>query len=145
MSTHVRRRIGGLALVGGAVALRPGTAANRAVHHGIRATGRRLRYVGGQLRGAAYRLSGGHPDPHVSDDVLADRIRSSLGTLEKRLDLPHIHVMVEDHVALLHGDVATDADVHELVSAVRRISGVSRVDSRLHVGLTPGDTRPSEG
>lgn len=145
MSSRMRRWIGGLALVGGIVALRPGTAAHKAARRGLRATGRRMRYAGGQLRGTAYRLSGGHPDPHVTDDVLADRIRSSLGTLEKRLDLPRIHVTVENHVAVLHGEVASEADVEELVAAAGRVSGVAGVDSHLHVGLTRGDTRPSEG
>ena len=145
MTAHVGRRIGGLALVGGAVALRPGTAANKAARHGMEVAGRKVRYMGGQLKGTAYRLSGGHPNPDVSDDVLADRIRSSLGTLEKKLDIPRIHVMVQNHVALLHGDVATNADVEEIVSAVALMSGVAAVESYLHVGLVPSDTRPSEG
>lgn len=145
MSTRRRRVIGGLAVAGGALAVRPGTAANKALRHGLRATGKRVRYACGLMRGTAYRLSGGHPDPNVTDDVLADRIRSTLGTLEKRLDLPRIHVTVQDHVALLHGDVAGETDVEELVAAVWRIPGVARVESHLHVGLIPSDTRPSEG
>lgn len=145
MSSRSRRWTAPLALAGGAVALRPGTAANHTVRRGLRAAGRTMRHVAGQLKGTAYRLSGGHPDPRVSDDVLADRIRSSLGPIEKRLDLPRIHVMVEKHVALLHGDVATPADADELVAAVERVPGVAGVESRLHVGLIPGDTRPSEG
>lgn len=145
MSSRSRRWTTPLALAGGAVALRPGTAVNKAAHRGVRAAGRTMRHLGGQLKGTAYRLSGGHPDPRVSDDVLADRIRSSLGPIEKRLDLPRIHVMVEKHVALLHGDVATTDDAEELVAAVERVPGVAGVESRLHVGLLPGDTRPSEG
>jgi hypothetical protein len=86
-----------------------------------------------------------HPDPEVIDNVLADRIRSSIGALEKRLDLPHIHVMVDDHVALLHGEVASDADVDELMEAVAAVSGVVGVESYLHLGLTGGDNRPSAG
>jgi osmotically-inducible protein OsmY len=81
----------------------------------------------------------------VSDDVLADRIRSSIGGLEKRLDIPHIHVMVEDHVAILHGEVTADSDVRTLEHAIVRVSGVRGVESQLHVGLASGDTRPSEG
>lgn len=145
MSTRLRRGIGGLALVGGVVAFRPGTAASRAARHSLRVAGRRVRYAGGKLRGTAYRLSGGHPDPNVTDGVLADRVRSMLGPIEKRLDLPRIHVTVENHVAVLHGEVASEADVEELVAAAGRISGVAGVDSHLHVGLTRGDTRPSEG
>ena len=145
MSAHSRRWMAPLALAGGAVALRPGTSVNKALRQWVRAAGRTLRHLSGRLRGTAYRLSGGHPDPRVPDDVLADRIRSSLGPIEKRLDLPRIHVMVEKHVVLLHGDVATTADADELVAAVERVPGVAGVESRLHVGLLPGDTRPSEG
>ena len=77
--------------------------------------------------------------------VLADRIRSTLGPLEKRLDLPHIHVMVHDHIALLHGDVGSYREVDEIDTAVAAVSGVAGVDSWLHVGLIAGDTRPSTG
>ena len=52
-----------------------------------------------------YRLQQRHPDPNVDAVTLADRIRSTIGPLERVLDLPHVHVMVEGHVALLHGDV----------------------------------------
>jgi uncharacterized protein (DUF2267 family) len=93
----------------------------------------------------AYRLSGGQPDPTVSDDVLADRIRSTLGPLEKRFDVPRIHVMVEDHVALLHGEVPSVSDRAAVEWAVVQVSGVRGLESYLHVGLLPGDTRPSEG
>lgn len=108
-------------------------------------TGRRLRYTAGRLRGATYRLGGRHPDPDVDDRVLADRIRSELGGLEKRRDLPHVHVMVEKHVALLHGDVPTRADADAVEKAVGATSGVTAVKSHLHIGLLKGDTRPSQG
>lgn len=145
MSSRSRRWMAALGLVGGAAALRPGTAVNKALRAQARRASRAVRHLAGQLRGTLYRLSGGHPDPRVPDDVLADRIRSSLGPIEKRLDLPRIHVMVEKHVALLHGDVATADDADELVACVERVPGVAGVESYLHVGLIPGDTRPSEG
>ncbi len=145
MTARARRRSGGLAVVGGAVLLRPGTGAHKAVGRGLHILTRRMRYLGGRLQGATYRLLGRRPDPDVADDVLADRIRSSLGPLERRLDLPRIHVMVEDHIALLHGETATDADLDQLVAAVEGVSGVAGVESYLHVGLISGDTRPSLG
>jgi uncharacterized protein (DUF2267 family) len=113
---------------------------DHAVELAARARGR-----SGRMQGLAYRLSGRRPDPHVDHNVLADRIRSTLGPLEARLDLPHIHVLVEDHVALLHGDVATDAEADQIEAAVAAVSGVEGVESYLHVGLMPSDTRPSEG
>lgn len=105
----------------------------------------RARSRRGRLQGVAYRLSGRRPDPDVDHNVLADRIRSTLGPLEARLDLPHVHVLVEDHVALLHGDVATEAQADEIEAAVAAVSGVEGVESYLHIGLLPSDTRPSEG
>lgn len=99
----------------------------------------------GRWQGFRYRLLGHHPDPDVDDLTLADRIRSTIGPEEKRLDLPHIHVMVEDHVALLHGEVAHHHEAASLERAVRRVSGVRGVESYLHVGLLRSDMRPSEG
>jgi uncharacterized protein (DUF2267 family) len=145
MRTAVRRAAGVLAVAGVAVLLRHGTRANRLVRQGCDEAGRQLRYLRGHLRGASYRLRGQRPDPEVIDNVLADRIRSSLGPLEKRLDLPHVHVMVDDHIALLHGEVTSEADVDELMQAVAAVSGVVGVESYLHVGLTGGDSRPSAG
>ncbi|MST33918.1 BON domain-containing protein, partial [Acidimicrobiaceae bacterium USS-CC1] len=143
MRTAARRTAEGLVVAGGVVLLRPGTRANKVVCRSVDEAGRRLRYAGGRLQGLSYRLGGRHPDPHVGDNVLADRIRSSVGGLEKRLDLPHVHVTVERGVAVLHGEVGSAEDARQLERAVEAVSGVAGVESYLHVGLGAGDTRPS--
>lgn len=99
----------------------------------------------GRLQGLRYRFSGAVPDPDVDDRTLADRIRSSLGPLEKRLDVPHVHVFVEGHLAILHGEVGDESDAEGIEEAVLNVSGVYGLESYLHVGLVAGDTRPSEG
>lgn len=106
---------------------------------------RDVRYVAASAPGIAYRLAGRHPNPDVGDDVLADRIRSSLGPLEKRLDVPRVHVMVEDHVALVHGDVPNEEAAAAIEHAIMHVSGVKGVESHLHAGFVVGDTRPSQG
>lgn len=146
MGSPVRRSVGVLAgAIGGAVLLRPGTHANRVLRLGIDRFRRRLEDLDGRLRGLSYRVSGRRPAADVPDQVLADRIRSVLGPVEKRLDIPHIHVMVERHIALLHGDVASAAQAAELQRVVAGVSGVHAVESHLHIGLITGDTRPSAG
>lgn len=135
----------GLLVIGGGLALRRVITKSRGDRRRAGALGRRLRYRSGQLRGASYRLHGGHPDETVSGETLADRVRSSLGPLEKRLDLPRIHVMAEDHVVLLHGEVSSLAEAEEIERATATISGVRGVESYLHVGLVRGDIRPSAG
>jgi uncharacterized protein (DUF2267 family) len=92
-----------------------------------------------------YRLRTGQPDPNVDPLTLADRVRSTIGPLERVLDVPHVHVMVEGHVALLHGEVASADDAAALERAVRRVAGIRGVESRLRVGLLRSDTRPSVG
>ena len=88
-----------------------------------------------RVRPASCTGSAGHtPDPNVSDDILADRIRSSIGPLEKRLDLPHVHVMVEDKVVILHGDVPATADPRSIEHAIMGVSGVRGIESHLHAG-----------
>jgi hypothetical protein len=104
---------------------------------------RYLRRNAGLLRGLGYRLLRRHPDTDVDDRTLADRVRSTLGPLEKRLDIPHVHVMVVDHVVSLHGDVATTSDAEQLEQAAAAVSGVRGVESKLHVGLLKSDARPS--
>jgi hypothetical protein len=97
------------------------------------------------LAGLGYRLRGHHPDEAVSDLVLADRVRSEIGPLIRTLDLPHVHVMVHDHIVTLHGDTATQEEAAKIGEAVSDVSGVRGVRSHLHVGLLASDTRPSIG
>lgn len=106
---------------------------------------RRARFALGRWEGLMYRLQGRQPRELVADDVLADRIRSAIGPLEKRLDVPHLNVTVEGRVALLHGVVGTDDDAAAIERAVSDIAGVRGVVSHLHTGLAPGDSRPSAG
>jgi uncharacterized protein (DUF2267 family) len=106
---------------------------------------RDLRYAAASTPGIRYRLSGRHPDPHVSDDILADRIRSALGPLEHRLDVPRVHVIVDDHIAILHGEIPDERSATAVERAVLQVVGVRGIESHLHLGLTGGDTRPSEG
>jgi uncharacterized protein (DUF2267 family) len=145
MRTVTRYAIAGSAVMGAVAVLWPGTTLHAAARRRVSMAARRGRHLRGRLHGAIYRLESRRPDPNVSDLVLTDRIRSSLGPLEKRLDVPHLHVMVEDHVALLHGAVPTKADAEQLEHAVEAISGVEGVESYLHVGLGASDTRPSAG
>jgi uncharacterized protein (DUF2267 family) len=84
------------------------------------------------------------PDGEREHDV-ADHVRTALGPLLKDLDLPRIHVMAEGHRVLLHGDVASAADAIVIEDSVLSMPSVDSVESHLHVGLIPGDTRPSEG
>lgn len=144
------RRLIGLGMlaagvVGTIATTSPDTRAGRVARRWTNRLARDVRYAAASAPGLAYRLAGRRPDPDVADDVLADRIRSSLGPLERRLDVPRVHVTVEDHVAILHGEVDTLAAAAAIEWAVLRVSGVRGYESHLHVGLVPGDTRPSRG
>jgi uncharacterized protein (DUF2267 family) len=118
-------------------------------HHTVRVRwhrlGRTMRHQAGSWRGVAYRWAGRHPSDDLDDLTLGDRVRSTIGPLEKALDLPHVHVMVEKGVVLVHGEVGTDDDRQAIERAVSSIAGVQGVESYLHLGLLPGDTRPSAG
>src|SRR5581483_2456438 len=117
----------------------------RAHHRWEHQVTRPLRQARGWCRHAAYVVQGGHLDPHVPDLVLADRLRSRLGPLEKRLDIPRVHVTVVDHHVLLHGCVGTAEEAAIVGLAVQAEPGVASVTNRLHVGLGDADERPSEG
>ncbi|HKH87344.1 MAG TPA: DUF2267 domain-containing protein [Acidimicrobiales bacterium] len=85
------------------------------------------------------------PDSDVDDRTLADRVRSTLGPLEKRLDVPRVHVQVVDKVAALHGDVTDDQVARRLEAAAAAVPGVRAVATQLHPGLLASDTKPSQG
>ncbi len=108
-------------------------------------TSARLQHLRGRIRGEMYRLSGDHPDPEVADDILADRIRTRLGPVTRKLDVPHVHVTVSDHIVRLHGDVATARDAYRIEETVLDTAGVRGIVSMLHEGLLRSDSRPSEG
>lgn len=120
-------------------------AGRRWSHRMAREVRRAAYYHAGRLRGLRYEMQGGEPDPAATDQTLADRVRSTIGPLEHRLDVPRVHVMARGHDVMLHGDVDSDEHARLIEEAVRAISGVHHVDSHLHVGFAPGDTRPSEG
>ena len=140
-----KRLLQGTALVAGVVGTLAAIAPDSAAGRLARRLTRDVRYAVASAPGILYRLAGRKPDPDVADDVLADRIRSMLGPLEHRLDVPRVHVMVDHHVAILHGEIADERSACRIENAVLDISGVSGVESHLHVGLERGDTRPSEG
>jgi uncharacterized protein (DUF2267 family) len=122
-----------------------GTPLGRVVRHASDLLARRVRYAQGRLEGVRYRLAGRVPDARVTDDVLTNRIRSGLGGLEKRLDMPRVHVVVDDHFVALHGDVGSVADAEAVERWVRHTPGVRGVESYLHIGLSAGSSRPSAG
>jgi hypothetical protein len=132
-------------VIGGVAAWAPDSTIARAAKRLADRLARDVRYTVARGPGIAYRLAGRRPDPDVSDDVLADRIRSRLGPLEKHLDVPRVHVMVEDHVAIIHGEVPDKREAHAMEHAIMRTSGVTGVESHLHAALAAGDTRPSQG
>lgn len=109
----------------------------------LRGVDRRRRRLAGMARRIRHDLAARRPE--APDPVLAARVRSMLGPLEKRLDVPRVKVMVERGRVLLHGAVATPDDEVALIRAAMDVPGIRAVDSRLHVGLGAGDGRPSAG
>lgn len=140
-------QVAGLAAgtIGAVAATSPGNPVGRSARRLADRLTRDLRYAAATTPGLVYRLAGRHPDPEVADGVIADRVRAALGPMERRLDLPRIDVRVEDHIACLEGNVARERDAYALERAALAVSGVRGVESHLHPGLGPGDTRPSTG
>jgi osmotically-inducible protein OsmY len=104
---------------------------------------RLARYESGRLEGLRYHLAGRSPDPTVTDALLADRVRSSLGPLEHRLEIPRVHVTACGHDVMLHGEVDSPWHADEVGEAVSKMPGVARVESRLRVGPLRAENRPA--
>jgi hypothetical protein len=84
-----------------------------------------------QARGLAYRGMRRHPSTTVDDSVLADRIRSTIGPLEKQLHNSRINVTVENGIAILHGDIDSREAATRIEEAVRGVAGVRDIRSHL--------------
>ena len=84
-----------------------------------------------QARGLAYRAMRRHPSSTVDDSVLADRIRSTIGPLEKQLHNSRINVTVENGIAILHGDIESREAATRIEEAVRGVAGVRDIRSHL--------------
>jgi osmotically-inducible protein OsmY len=84
-----------------------------------------------QAKGLAYRVFRRHPSTTVDDSVLADRIRSTIGPLEKQLHISRINLTVESGVAILHGDIGSPDAVGQIEEAVRGVAGVRDIRSHL--------------
>ncbi len=92
---------------------------------------RRGHHLTGQAKGMAYRTLRRHPNANVDDATLADRVRSTIGPLEKRLQMPRVHVTVENGVVILHGEAPNNEAESQIVTAVNDIAGVHDVRSHL--------------
>lgn len=100
-----------------------------------RRAARRRRWVAGHVRGAAYRLRGGHPAYDVSDLVLADRVRAELGKELKAHHLRDVGLDVWRHVVYLRGHVPTHSDARLVEDRVLKVSGIDGVESYLDIGV----------
>ena len=84
-----------------------------------------------QAKGLTYRAMRRHPSTTVDDSVLADRIRSTIGPLEKQLHSSRINVTVENGIAILHGDIESPEAATQVEDAVRGVAGVHGIRSHL--------------
>jgi osmotically-inducible protein OsmY len=82
-------------------------------------------------KGLAYRATRRHPSTRVDDSILADRIRSTIGPLEKRLHNSRVNVTVENGIAILHGDIESPEAATQIEDAVRAVAGVHGIRSHL--------------
>ena len=84
-----------------------------------------------QAKGLAYRAMRRHPSTTLDDSVLADRIRSTIGPLEKQIHNSRINVTVENGIAILHGDIESREAATQIEEAVRGVTGVRDIRSHL--------------
>ena len=90
-----------------------------------------LRRTANRAKGLAYGVTRRHPSTTVDDAVLADRIRSTIGPLEKQLHNSRINVTVENSIAILHGDIESPEAAIQIEQAVREVAGVQGLRTHL--------------
>lgn len=104
---------------------------------------RRMRYLRGRARGLLFRVLAAGLTPDVDDDVLEQRVRSTLGSLSRRYDLPPIEVTaVVDGKVVLAGHAPDLEQVREVETGICEIPGVDMVVS--HIRVDDAVERPSQ-
>lgn len=112
--------------------------ASSLLHHDERRLAKRGKYLWNRLRGAASEAAAALTSAeHVSDDVLAERVRSKMGHV---ISNPHeIQVHAANGVVRLEGKLGR-AEKRRLHRAVEAIPGVKCVhdETARRFGLSPG-------
>jgi hypothetical protein len=112
--------------------------------HLVKRAAMRIRREARYLGTAAYRrtLHRLRPAPArpVEGRILLDRVESELFANRK---IPHgqLNLEVEDATVVLRGQLDSQASIAEVEEAVRRIPGVSRIKSLLHLVGTPAPNK----
>lgn len=135
----------GAGMIGAVVAASPDRGIGRGLRRAVRRIGIDARYVAAAVPGFTYRITGEHPDPDVSDEVIAERVRARLGLITSHLGVPPIRVHLVERVALLEGAVPRERDARRLERAALGVPGVQGVESHLHEDRTmlPGESATS--
>jgi hypothetical protein len=104
---------------------------------------RRAHYSAGRMRGAGHHLRRALPHATrgpVDDVTLKDKIQSEVLGREP-FSSADIHIDCYKGVAHLRGQLRSVTEIHELISAVKAVEGVERVESFVH---TPGEVAPNK-
>jgi osmotically-inducible protein OsmY len=116
--------------------------ATRARHRLGDELGATARDLSNRARGTAAELRSRFIREIVADDVLSERVRSVIGRAVSHPGA--IEVSVGDGRVTLQGSVL-EAELDDLLRAVGRVRGVTRVDNELQVHREPGDVPSLQG
>lgn len=126
----------GAGVIGTVVAAGPERGVGRWMRRAARRVGSDARYLAAAVPGFTYRITGEHPDPEASDEVIAERVRARLGLITTHLGLPPVHVHVLERVTLLEGAVPCERDARRIERAAFAVPGVRGIESHLHTDRT---------
>jgi osmotically-inducible protein OsmY len=102
-----------------------------------------VRDMSNRTRGAMASFSSwGKPASEVSDWVLIERVRSALGMVMSHPSSIDVYAM--NGAVTIRGPVLME-EVEPIVSAVRRVDGVTHVDNQLEIHLEPGKIPDLQG
>jgi len=102
----------------------------------------RSRDLRNRARGVAAEAMARVQPEQVEDAVLVERVRSSVGRAVSHPGA--LEVTAAGGTVTLGGRILSD-EVQDLVTAVRRVRGVERVENRLEVHREPGDVPDLQG
>lgn len=122
--------------------------AGKLLRRSAREAERKGRYAEGVARGAA-RKAGAGPDRaparvRLNDPALARKVETEIFR-DRQASKGRVNVMAENGVVSLRGQVDSEREIGELVTAAQNVEGVRQVENLMHTAGTPAPHRSDGG
>lgn len=122
--------------------------AGKLLRRSAREAERKGRYAEGVVHGAAHKAGAGSDraptEVRLNDPALARKVETEIFR-DRQAAKGRVNVMAENGVVSLRGQVDSESEIGELVTAAQKVEGVRQVENLMHTAGTPAPHKPDGG